>query len=137
MKSLETLLKVAQRRLDDLGVEAANLQARIDEMRAEEARLDAREAAEAGAATRDPMLAGMLGPFRARMKIARNEIRGRIGEARKTMELVRERLANAYQEKSKFKEMLDQANQREETERLAREQAQLDEAALNLSVRNR
>jgi flagellar export protein FliJ len=137
MKSLETLLKIAQRRLDDLGVEAANLQTRIDQMHAEAAQLDAREAAEAGAATRDPLLAGMLGPFRARMKIARNEIRGRIDEAQKTMELVRERLANAYQEKSKFREMLDQANQREGTARLGREQAQLDEAALNLSIRNR
>jgi flagellar export protein FliJ len=137
MKSLDTLLKVAQRRLDDLGVEAANLQTRIDAMHQEEARLDAREAAEAGAAARDPMLAGMLSAFRARMKIARHEIRGRISEAEKTMELVRERLATAYQEKSKFREMLDQSNQREETARLTREQAQLDEAALNLSIRNR
>lgn len=137
MKSLETLLKVAQRRLDDLGVEAANLQTRIDELHHEEARLDAREAEEAGAAVRDPMLVGMLSAFRARMKIARNDVRGRLGEAQKTMELVRERLSTAYREKSKFKEMLDQDNAREETARLAREQAQLDEAALNLSIRGR
>lgn len=132
MKSLQTLLKIAQRRLDDLSVEAANLQTRIDGMHAEEAQIDAREAQEASVAATDPMTMRMMPAFRARMKLARGEVHGRVAEAEKTMEIVRDRIATAYQEKARFREMLDQLAVREEAERLAREQAQLDEAALNL-----
>ena len=43
MKSLHTLLKVAQRRMDELGVEAAKVQVQVDELREKQAAILARE----------------------------------------------------------------------------------------------
>jgi flagellar export protein FliJ len=136
MKSLETLLKVAQRRLDELGVEAAKIVQGIEAMKAEEEGLLQRELAEVQSASHDLTIAPMMPAYRARMKHARGQVRLRILEAEKTLEIVRGKLSEAYQEKAKFKEMLDQMRARETAERLAREQAQLDEAAINLANRN-
>ena len=45
MKSLHTLLKVAQRKLDELGVEAARIGQEVSELESREASVRAREAA--------------------------------------------------------------------------------------------
>ena len=44
---------------------------------------------------------------------------------------IRERLSAAYIEKSKFEQLIEQTRVREDAERLAREQAMLDEVATN------
>lgn len=137
MKALGTLLKLAQRRLDDLGAEVAREQVRIDGMRAEEAVITARLQGEIAMAVGDVSLMHLLPAFRARMAIATSEIRGRIEEADAGLTLLRERLTVAYQEKSKFSQLLEREEERERKDREMRAQAQLDEAALNLAVRQR
>jgi septal ring factor EnvC (AmiA/AmiB activator) len=68
MKSLHTLLKVAQRKLDELGVEAARIGQEVSELEAREASVRAREAAELASAAGNPMFASMLPAYRIRVK---------------------------------------------------------------------
>ncbi len=131
MKSLHTLLKVAQRRLDDLGAEAARIAMQIQDLEAREAAVRAREEAElAGAAGKDPTFAAMLTAYRMRVKQQVGELRAQIAARTQELEDVRKRLSDAYIEKSKFEQLIEQARRREDAERAAREQAQLDEAAI-------
>jgi flagellar export protein FliJ len=58
-------------------------------------------------------------------------VRTRIGQAEALMAETRERLTAAYQEKSKFEELIERERIREALEESAREQASLDEAAIN------
>jgi flagellar export protein FliJ len=131
MKSLETLLKVAQRRLDDLGREIAKLGQHIDGLRMQEATLVGREQAEAAAAVEDVTLMAMMPAYRRRIAQQVEELRGRVGEAELLMTETRARLAAAYQEKAKFEELIERERAREALEESAREQASLDEAAIN------
>ena len=68
MKSLHTLLKVAQRRMDELGVEAAKIQVQIDELRAKQGGILEREKQEISAAAGNTMFASMLPAYRMRVK---------------------------------------------------------------------
>jgi flagellar export protein FliJ len=131
MKSLHTLLKVAQRKLDELGVEAAKIGAEIAELQARENAVLAREQAELANAARDPTFAGMLPAYRMRVKQQVAELRAQLKVKQDALDEVRQRLSEAYIEKSKFEQLLDQADLRAATERATREQAQLDEVAIN------
>lgn len=131
MKSLRTLLKIAQRRLDELGVEAAKITTQIHELEAREAAIRAREQAEIASAGRDPAYAAMLPAYRLRVKRQIDELRAQASAKGQELEDIRKRLSDAYIEKSKFEQLIEQAQAREDTERTAREQAQLDEVAIN------
>lgn len=131
MKSLKTLLKVAQRKLDELGVEAARIGTEVNELAAREQSIRMREQAEIANAAGDPTFASMLPAYRLRVKWQIDEVRAQVSVKEKALEEVRQRLSDAYIEKSKFEQLIDQAEEREATERAAREQAQLDEVALN------
>jgi flagellar export protein FliJ len=131
MKSLETLLKLAQRRLDDLGVEAAQCAEHIDDLRMREASAVAREEREAELAAGDLALAAALPAYRARVRLHLAELRLHIGEGEETLKTVREQLTLAYQEKSKLEQLLEQARAKEARRLAELEQAQLDEAAIN------
>lgn len=130
MKSLFTLLKLAQRRLDELGVEAARIQQDVDGLRMDAAALDAREETEAAYAAGDPAALAQLALYRQRVRAHRAEIIARIGEREHTLALVRERLATAYQEKSKFEQLIEQEKLRVAIERAKAEQNMLDEVAI-------
>jgi flagellar export protein FliJ len=59
------------------------------------------------------------------------EVRAQIAEKEAALADVRERLNAAYREKSKFEHLLEQERLRRADERAAREQASLDEVAVN------
>jgi flagellar export protein FliJ len=131
MKSLETLLKVAQRRLDDVGREIAKLSQHLDGLRVEEATLIGREQAEIAAALHDITLMAMMPAYRRRVSQQVALLRARVGQAEALMADTRIRLTEAYQEKSKFEELLQRERVRAALARSALEQAALDEAAIN------
>jgi flagellar export protein FliJ len=131
MKSLQTLLKVAQRRMDELGIQATRLGQHIDQLRMQEATILAREETEMTLAESDPRLASMLPAYRARVKVQTSEVRRQIGENEAQLAEVRVLLNQAYQEKAKFEHLLAQEAIRVAEERAAKEQAMLDEVAIN------
>ena len=135
MKSLGTLLKVAQRKLDELGVEAAKIVVEVAELRAREDSIRAREQAELVGAARDPTFAAMLPAYRLRVKWQIDELKIQMSAKEKALEEIRQRLSEAYIEKSKFEQLLDQAEIRAATDCATREQAQLDEVAINRAGR--
>jgi flagellar export protein FliJ len=131
MKSLETLLKVAQRRMDELGVEAVRLGQHVEQLRMQEASILAREESEVALAASDPALGAMLPAYRARIKLQAGEVRTEMTEKEALLVEVRGRLNAAYQEKSKFEQLIEQEALRRSTERATRDQAMLDEVAIN------
>ena len=131
MKSLQTLLKVAKRKLDELGVEAARIGQEVSELEAREASVRAREAAELANAAGNAMFASMLPAYRMRVKAQIAEIRAQAFVKEVALKDVRKRLSDAYIEKSKFEQLIEQGRIRETDERAAIEQAQLDEVAIN------
>ena len=131
MKSFHTLVKVAQRKLDELGVEAARIAQEVGELEAREASVRAREATELANAARDATFASMLPAYRLRVKRQIDEIRAQAAAKEASLAEVRKRLSDAYIEKSKFEQLIEQGRIREANARAAIEQAQLDEVAIN------
>ena len=131
MKSLPTLLKIAQRKLDELGVEAARAGREVDELNQKILGLRAREQAEIATATSNPSYAAMLPAYRLRVRRQVDEIGVQLRAKEAALAEIRERLSAAYIEKSKFEQLLERTRVREDAERLAREQAMLDEVAIN------
>ena len=73
----------------------------------------------------------MLPAYRLRVKWQIDEIRAQAAAKEAMLEDVRKRLSDAYIEKSKFEQLIEQGRIRETSERAAIEQAQLDEVAIN------
>jgi flagellar export protein FliJ len=131
MKSLHTLLKVAQRRMDELGIEAVRIGQHIEQLRMQEASILAREETEVALADKQPGFASTLPAYRARIRLQVGEVRKEIGEKEAHLEGLRALLNAAYQEKSKFEQLIEQDALRRATDRAARDQAALDEVAIN------
>lgn len=136
MKSLQTLLKVAQRRMDELGVEAAKIQVQVDELHQSQAAIIAREQQEIAAAQRDSMFASMLPAYRMRVKQQIAEVQSQVASMDNVLAGIRERLQEAYIEKSKFEQLIEQETKRISAERMSIEQAMLDEVAINRAGSN-
>jgi flagellar export protein FliJ len=131
MKSFETLLKVAQRRMDELGLEAVGIGQFIEQLRMQEASILAREETEVRLAADDPAMAALLPAYRARIKFQVGEVRIQIAQKEAVLADIRGRLNAAYQEKSKFEQLIEQQKLREAATRATRDQASLDEVAIN------
>jgi flagellar export protein FliJ len=131
MKSLDTLLKIAQRRMDELGVEATRIALAIGELEGKIASLKAREDNEIALASKDMELASLLPAYRLRVRWQTDQIRAQVSEAASQLAEIRGRLNAAYQEKSKFEQLIEQEALRRTAERAAKDQAQLDEVAIN------
>jgi flagellar export protein FliJ len=131
MKSLHTLLKIAQRRLDELGVEAVRAAREVDELNQKVAGIRAREQQEIATSMANPAYAAMLPAYRLRVRWQIDEVSVQTRAKEAELAEIRERLSAAYIEKSKFEQLIDQMRVREDAERLAREQAMLDEVATN------
>ncbi len=131
MKSLHTLLKVAQRRMEEFGVEAVRIGQHIEQLRMQHAAILAREESEVALSIQDPSLASMLPAYRARIKLQAGAVATEIGEKEELMAEVRAMLNAAYQEKAKFEQLIEQEALRKATERATRDQAALDEVAIN------
>ena len=131
MKSLHTLLKVAQRRMDELGVEAAKIQQDIDAIKGKQQAILDREKQEMALAAGNSMFASMLPAYRLRVKWQIDQAQQEVHAKDEMLAEVRTRLQEAYVEKSKFEQLIEQERVRADTERAAREQAVLDELAVN------
>jgi flagellar export protein FliJ len=131
MKSLHTLLKVAQRRMDELGVEAAKIQQDIDAIKGKQQAILDREKQEMALAAGNSRFASMLPAYRLRVKWQIDQAQQDIHAKDELLADVRTRLQEAYVEKSKFEQLIEQERVRSEAERAAREQAVLDELAVN------
>jgi flagellar export protein FliJ len=131
MKSLHTLLKVAQRRMEEFGVEAARIQQDIGALNDKQSGMAEREKQEIASAATNPMFASMLPAYRLRVKWRMDEVQQQVIAKDKLLADVRARLQEAYAEKSKFEQLIAQEDKRAAGERAAREQAMLDEVAIN------
>jgi flagellar export protein FliJ len=131
MKSLPTLLKIAQRKLDELGIEAARAGREVDELNQKVLGIRAREQQEIATSVANPAYAAMLPAYRLRVRWQLDEIGVQLRAKEAALADIRERLSAAYIEKSKFEQLLEQMRVRDDAERLAREQAMLDEVAIN------
>lgn len=131
MKSLHTLRKVAQRRMDELGVEAAKVQVQVDELYQKQAVIVAREQQEIATAQHDAMFASMLPAYRMRVKQQIAEVQGQVRAMDHVLAGIRDKLQEAYIEKSKFEQLIDQETKRVAADRMSKEQAMLDEVAIN------
>lgn len=134
MDTLETLLKVAQSRLDEVSREAGVAAERMATLNARLVELS-REHARAGETDGDLSVLIAAGNFRGRQRDEREAVSREIEEQRGVIEGLRARLTLAFQEKSKFEQLIAQAKLREARAEAAREQKQLDEAALRLANR--
>lgn len=131
MKSLHTLLKIAQRKLDELGAEAVRAGREVEELNQKVAGIRAREQQEIATSAANPAYAAMLPAYRLRVRWQIDEISVQTRAKEAELAEIRERLSAAYIEKSKFEQLIEQTRAREDAERLAREQAMLDEVATN------
>lgn len=130
MKSLPTLIKLGQRRIDALAREIATAQMTLDGLHASKAMVTARAQSEQDMTGQDFQMMAALPAFliRSRGEVAR--IEAEIEEAEAAMEHVRARLTEAYREKSKLESLEATLAEREVRERTLKEQSMLDEAAL-------
>jgi len=131
MNSLHTLLKIAQRKMDELGIEAARVGTQIAELQTKQATLKAREENEVRLAASDLSLGALLPAYRLKVKWQCDQLGAEVAKGESVLAEIRQRLNAAYQEKAKFEQLLEQEAIRRATERAAREQAQLDEVAIN------
>lgn len=133
MKSLPTLIKLAQRNIDAIAVEISKAQARIESLRMAKATADAKGEAEQAMAVDDNLDLQLLASVPAylyRLKGEQNRFDMEIAELEAGIAHVRARLVVAYQEKSKLESLQTQYQNKVDKELAMREQAQLDEAAL-------
>ena len=133
--SLETLLKIAQRRMDALAVEAAGYARQLEDIQMRRAQIVAREEVELAAAQHDLLVLPMLPAYRARIQAETNAMDIHVRNAEALLADVRIRMATAYQEKAKLEHLIELQAQRKAKAAAEREQAALDEAAINLSFR--
>lgn len=136
MKSLPTLIKLAQRNIDAIAVEISREQARIEELRMQKETSKAKTSAEQAMAV-EGLALNMLGSmpaYLAKQKWQQSQIDIQIAEIESSIEAVRERLIAAYREKSKLENLETQYNVKAKRELALAEQAQLDEAALTRRV---
>jgi len=133
--SLDTLLKIAQRRMDALAIEAANYARQVEDIQMRRAQIVAREEIEIEAAQHDLLILPMLPAYRARIQAETSAMDMHVRNAEALLAGVRERMAAAYQEKAKLEHLIELQAQRRARLEAEREQAALDEAAINLSFR--
>lgn len=117
--------------MDELGVEAAKIQVQIDELRAKQGAILARETQEISAAAGNTMFASMLPAYRMRVKQQVADVEREVKARDAVLLEIRDKLQTAYVEKSKFEQLIEQESKRAANERAAREQAMLDEVAIN------
>jgi flagellar export protein FliJ len=117
--------------MDELGVEAVRLAQHIDQLRMQEASVLAREETELALAANDPSFASLIPAYRARVKLQTGQIQTERAETEGGLAEVRNLLNAAYQEKSKFEQLIEQEAIRAAAERATKDQAALDEVAVN------
>jgi flagellar export protein FliJ len=137
MRSLPTLLKLAQRRIDALAVEAARAMEEIDALvrEGEASRVQAGREVALGAESLETTL--LLPAYTARLRIEAEQRKATIAGIEQVLTRVRAGLMEAYREKSKFEQLIAREAERLAAEETQREQAALDEAAISRAAANR
>jgi flagellar export protein FliJ len=135
MKTYATLLKMAQGRMDALGLEAARMMERIDQLQMDMTALAARAESEGNLAAGDPTLAPFMPAYQARVKHEMLAARTSVEEAEASLVILRAQLTEAWREKSKFEQLIERTKLAEQATEAALENAQLDEAAVNRAGR--
>ncbi len=129
MSTFETLLKVAQGRLDEVSREAgvaAEALSRLNEKLVALGRLHA----SAAASSSDVTIMIAAGNYMGRQRAERSELERQIVEQRAVLDELRAKLTIAFREKSKFEQLIAQEQARKARLAAELEQKQLDEAAL-------
>jgi flagellar export protein FliJ len=103
----------------------------VDELNQKVLGIRAREQQEIATSVANPAYAAMLPAYRLRVRWQLDEVGVQLRAKEAALADIRERLSAAYIEKSKFEQLLEQMRVRDDAERLAREQAMLDEVAIN------
>lgn len=134
MGTLDTLLKVAQSRLDEVSREASVVAERMADLNRQLLALDQRR--DDPALTADVSLMIAAGDFRGQRRLKREALQRAVAEQREVLDEIRARLTMAFREKSKFEQLLAQENVRAAQVEGAREQKLMDEAALRLVNRH-
>ncbi len=131
MKALPTLIKVAQRKIDDTGREIAQAQMAVDGLKTARALASGRAATEMGEAQADIRFLNAIPAYLNRHKAECARLDQDIEQAEQLIAQIRERLMAAYQEKRRLESLETLYADRARVEAATREQAALDEAALN------
>ena len=135
MKSLPTLIKVAQRRIDDVARLIAEQQSVLDGLQTARALAEARMSSETAVSASDVNLMSVLPAYTARYKADLARIDDDIAKIEKEMDRLREQMIEAYGEKSRMESLEKTYAERARKEAADREQAALDEAAITRRVR--
>ena len=131
MKALPTLQKLAQRRIDSIGVEIANAQAAVDGLRTHRALISARAETEVdNMAELDILMASALPAYLSRSKGELAKVDKEIQDAEALIDAIRQRLMAAYREKARLETLQKLHLEHKLHADKAKEQASLDEAAL-------
>ena len=130
MKSLPTLIKVAQRRIDDIARVISERQSVLDGLQTARALAEARMLSETAASASDLNLASALPAYTARYKAELSRIDQDVSNIEAEIDRLRERMIEAYGEKSRFDALSKTYEERARKEALDKEQAALDEAAI-------
>ncbi|MBI1339053.1 hypothetical protein GC169_02415 [bacterium] len=133
--TLQTLLKIAESRADDLGREAALLQSRRDALAARAAAAAERGSHELQATAGDLDLVSAVSAFRTRLRLEARRLAREIEQADAALADVRGKLSAAFQEQSRFEELIRRLDAEATKARAKRDQALLDEAAVIRSAR--
>ena len=131
MKSLPTLLKIAQSQIDAIAVEIARAQSALDGLATHRAMILARAEAEVSSAgSLDFVMQAALPQYLFRNKEELAQIDRELEQGEAMLEGIRERLMVAYREKAKLESLERHHAERHRLDEQAREQAALDESAL-------
>jgi len=135
MKSLNTLIKLAQRRLDELRRRLADLEVQRDKLLALIKRLDDELASELEQAYQRPEMSTFFGDFSRRIRKRKEEITREIAALATQMEKVREDIMEGFSELKKYEVARDHAKARERQEQERKETKLLDEIAQQQFIR--
>ncbi|MDJ0948521.1 MAG: flagellar FliJ family protein [Alphaproteobacteria bacterium] len=137
MRGFGSMIKLHKAQVDDRRRELAALEAQAQELALKLKHLDAEMAAEAGLVADDPSACNTYAAYLAAANVRRETLRAAIYAMGRQITGAQERVAAAYRELKKY-EIAEENRLRElALQRARREQAELDEVALNMFRRQK
>lgn len=130
MKGLKTLIRLQKNRLDALRKDLALLENEKEQFEALSQQLLDSLHNELQAAKDMTEMRGFFGDFSARIKRQRQQIAQHVAGLERRMTAIREQMTEVFSEQKKYEIALEQHMAREKERLLAREQAQMDEVAV-------
>jgi flagellar export protein FliJ len=137
MGTMQTLERLAKRRLDHLALEMVAARGESDRLRVALAALFAREQSEMTVAAGDFLLAPTLLAYRERVRDEAARLQYAIDQKEQHIERLRSDIADAFGEKARLETLIARTAARAAADASAREQAALDEGAVLRAARER